>query len=121
MRGKSEDPVISAQVLLQPSSGSLPPDAEITAANVGKLRPDPEALGLVRRGFERAGFELGPTVGLSFPITARRSLFERIFRTDLAAGLPTELPLDRLPARARRGVASITFSPPPEFGPGRFD
>lgn len=116
----TKDPVISAQVLLNPSSGRMPPDAEITAANIEKLKPAPEAVVLVRQSLERAGFEVGPIVGLGFSITARRSVFDQFFGTKLAGSVPGNIPLDRVPVNVRRAVAAIVFPPPPDFGPGKF-
>lgn len=117
---RTKDPMISAQVMLKPSSGKMPPDAEITAANIERLKPAPEAVLLVRQSVERAGFEVGPIVGLTFSITARRSLFDQFFGTELTGRVPGNIPLDRLPVNVRRAVVAIVVPPPPEFGPGRF-
>jgi hypothetical protein len=117
---RTKDPVISAQVLLNPSSGKMPSDAEITADNIGKLKPAPEAVVLVRQSLERAGFEAGPVVGLGFSITARRSVFDQFFGTKLAGRVPGTIPLDRLPVNVRRALSAVVFPSPPDFGPGQF-
>ena len=40
---KKQLPLISAQVLLKPSSGTMPRDADITAANAAAQSPEPNA------------------------------------------------------------------------------
>ena len=105
--------LLSAQVLLVPASGQIPPDQEITAANIDKLKlgPDAEAiLGL----FKKAGFSVGNLVGLSFSITAEAKVFEKFFATKKLSG---DLPL---PANLSKSVRAVTFPSPPDFGPGSF-
>jgi hypothetical protein len=115
-----QDPLISAQVLLKPASGTMPRDVDITAENIGSLAPAPEAAAEVARALAGAGFEVGPVVGLSFSISARRSVFDRFFGIESAGATKGTIPLDRVPALARRHVAAVTFPPPPDFGPTRY-
>ncbi len=124
---------ISAQVLLRPAAGARLADAEITAANVERLRPAAEAVDRVRRFFAAAGFEVGELVGNSFAVTAPASRFERVFELPVEAvegalgwrraggDVTLELPAEAMPEEVAREVAAVTFTPPPEFGPTRFD
>lgn len=117
---KKQAPPISAQVLLKPSTGAMPRDADITAANIDALTPEPHAAEAVRTRLAAAGFELGPLVGPSFSITAPPSVFKRFFRLTSPGSDKGEISLDHLPESVRRGVAAVTFPPPPDFGPGNF-
>jgi hypothetical protein len=117
---KKQATLTSAQVLLKPSSGAMPRDADITAANVGALSPDPDAADAIRKRLEAAGFDAGPLVGLSFSITAPPSVFKRFFKLTSPGRVKGEIPLDHAPEAFRRGVAAVTFPSPPDFGPGNF-
>ena len=117
---KKQAPQISAQVLLKPSSGAMPPDADITAAKVGALSPDPQAAAAIRKRLADAGFEVGPLVGPSFSITAPPLVFKRFFKLTAPGRDKGEIPLGHLPEAVRRAVAAVTFPSPPDFGPGNF-
>jgi hypothetical protein len=67
--------------------------------------------------FREAGFKLGPYVGISFSISGPTQLFERFFRTRLAALKSYELPLNSLPKEVASMIEAVTFTPPPDFGP----
>lgn len=127
---------LSAQVVLR-AAGGRAPDAEtaVTAENVHEYTPAPETAEAARRAYAEAGFEVGAVVGNSFSITAPATTFEKVFKVktsrDEAEGVKArgasggaeagyELPLDKLPAGLARGVAAVTFTPPPDFGPGNF-
>lgn len=124
---------ISAQVLLRPAGGERLPDAEITAANIGRLRPPADAVDRVRRFFAGAGFETGELVGNSFAITAPASRFEQVFkhRVEEVEGslgwrradgeVTLELPAEAIPREVAAEVEAVTFTPPPAFGPVSFD
>jgi hypothetical protein len=126
------DPMLSAQVVLGPAGG--PQDTEVTAATLADHAPDPAAAQHVVDHLHGLGFEVGELVGISFSVTARRSRFEEVFGTPLTVGEETsgtitnvttihgelELPLERLPADVRRDVTAVTFTAPPDFGPGSF-
>jgi hypothetical protein len=128
----SSDPMLSAQVVLGPAGG--PQATEVTAATLADHAPDPEAARDVADHLRTAGFEVGDLTGISFSVTARRTRFEEVFGAPLAVGQETsgtvtsattadgalELPLDRLPADVRRSVTAVTFTAPPDFGPGGF-
>lgn len=126
------DPMLSAQVVLGPAGG--PQDTEVTAASLEDHAPDPDASRHVVDHLRAAGFDVGDVVGISFSVTARRSRFEEVFGTSLTVGQEAsgtvthattvrgdlELPLDQLPADVRCDVSAVTFSAPPDFGPGSF-
>ena len=122
-----DDKPISAQVILRSASGRSPgPASAVTAANVADYAPSPDAARRVSHALEAFGFSVGPMVGNSFSITGPPELFERYFRAKVAkrAGrrLPEdlEIPLGALPKDIAGDVAAVTFSPPPDFGPGSF-
>lgn len=125
--------IISAQVVLRAASGKAP-DAQITAETLSQYLPASEAAAQARAAFSAAGFEVGPLVANNFSITAPAAAFERVFQTKLrynARGAlqnvladdsaQAELPLKKLPVALSRHVAAVTFTPPPDFGPQRFD
>ena len=120
-----EDPLVSAEVVLKPASGAALENAAITAANVRDFAPAPDAVEAARRFFQDAGFQASGLAGISFTISAPRSVFESVFGTKLSVTAkkaePMELPSGRLPAALRKVVKAVTFSRPPEFGPtGQF-
>lgn len=103
------DPVLSALVVLEPAG---PP-------------PGPAMAGRVRAHFESEGFEVSQIVADGFSITGRRSLFLGRLGPSGApdAALRGEreglaLPLESLPASLAGAVRTVTFTPPPDFGPG---
>ena len=126
--------IISAQVVLRPASGRpAGSDEAITSANVEQFLPSTAAAERVRQAFRARGFDVGPIVGTSFSITAPAQRFEEVFgvrvRPQEGGGIGAvsgdddanlELPLSRLPDRLADGVAAVTFSPPPDFGPTNF-
>lgn len=131
MQGES---LISAQVVLRSRTEKVAGGSDVvTSDTVGDYEPAPETAARAAESFERLGFTVGPVVGSSFSISAPRKLFEDVFKTDIAAALrrrakakPTrraasnELPLDRLPTQLAALVTAVTFTPPPDFGPGSF-
>ncbi|HYJ47125.1 MAG TPA: hypothetical protein VEV81_10985, partial [Pyrinomonadaceae bacterium] len=95
--------------------------------------PSDETAAKAQRAFKALGFEVGPVVGNSFSITAPASAIEKVFKTKIrreagrkgavkaatAKGPGSyELPVDRLPPEIAADVEAVTFSPPPDFGPG---
>lgn len=82
--------------------------------------------------FRDAGFELGPRVGESFAITASLGKFEKIFNCHIVIdengahvdigndSIDYELPFDSLYAHLQNCIYAVTFSAPPDFGPGNF-
>lgn len=108
----ASDPTVSAVVTLKEREGGPPPMDAVTQ---------------VKGKFSGTGFEVHAPFHMSFSIAGKRSVFERVFGTDLeideeslAAVVTTkdgslELPLDQLPEEVRAAVASIAFMPPPSF------
>ena len=116
----SKDPVISAEVVLAPASGAALENAVITAQTVKAFAPAPDAVELARRHFDQAGFKAGRLSGISFTITAPRSVFEATFGKKAVAAKgsgPVEYPVDRLPEAVRKAVKAVTLSRPLDFGP----
>jgi hypothetical protein len=97
-------------------------------ATLDAHQPRPHSLDRTQRSLNEAGFELGPAVGGTFAITGPTELFERFFdiqlRPDGRGGVVVgeartyEIPADHVPPSLRDDVGIVTFSPPPEFGPG---
>jgi hypothetical protein len=111
---------MSAEVVLAPASGAALENAVITAETVKAFAPAPDAVELARRHFTQAGFETGRLSGISFTITAPRSVFESAFGKKAVAAKgagPIEFPVDRLPAPVRKAVKAVTLSRPLDFGP----
>lgn len=127
--------MLSAQVMLRSASGKAPGgETLVTAENVHEYAPAPEAAEALRRAYAEAGFEVGGLVGNSFSVTGPAATFEKVFKVDLrrdeGRGVTAraeaggeagyEIPLEHAPARLARGVAAVTFTPPPDFGPTSF-
>jgi hypothetical protein len=72
------------------------------------------------------GFRVGDCVGNSMSITGTVQLFESCLHTKIQergggvqfVGDGNELPTEKIPAELRAQVVAITFTPPPDFGPG---
>ena len=113
---------LSAQVVLRPASGIVPVEP-ITSKNIEQILPSPNAAALARDSFAAAGFEVGNLVGNSFSITGPLALFNKHFKTSIAAPsrerrmARLELPSSALPRRVAGVVQAVTFTPPPDFGP----
>ncbi|GGO91880.1 hypothetical protein [Wenjunlia tyrosinilytica] len=107
---------LSALVILRPP-GEGPVVDRLTADRVHQLIPSPSVVQTVTEWFASRGFDVGEAVGISFALTGPRSLFEDTFH--LPAGRPGYEPLglDALPQDVARHISTITFAPPPEFGP----
>ena len=97
-----------------------------TAASAG-----PDAAQRAQRSLGAAGFKVGNAVGPTFAITGPQELFERFFDVRLepdgrggihvagsAGRAGYEIPATSVPANLRGDVAIVTFTPPPDFGPG---
>jgi hypothetical protein len=126
------EPTVSAQVVLRPASTSAAPPELVTSSTIAGYAPPPEAAEAIRRYFERAGFSVGPLVGISFSIEGPPTSFENTFgerprvedrrgvqEATTAAGY--ELSLDRLPPELQPYIGAVTFTPPPDFGPTGYD
>lgn len=119
--------VVSAQVVLPAHSGARPgPLTRITTENLRDWTPAVETIEIVSGAFRGMGFEIGECVGNSFSITGAVRLFESCFRTKLRemgrrvqfGDHGYELPPEKIPHELRVRVVTITFTPPPDFGPG---
>lgn len=123
----ADNTIISAQVILRPASGRSAREGVITAETLGEYLPDPETAGRIRDFFQERGFEAGQIVGNSFSITASAETFEKVFATTIGSdhrGGATwkdsqeyELPVAPLGSDIASAVETITFTPPPDFGP----
>jgi hypothetical protein len=124
---------ISAQVVLRPASGRRSGEP-ITSENIGEALPSIEAADRARKAFTAAGFEVGPLVANSFPITAPVSTFDKVFKTRMQRERPggamkavradgsakEELPLAALPHDVGSVIEAVTVTPPPDFGPSSY-
>ncbi len=119
--------IISAQVVLVAASGARPgPQTRITSENIRDWAPSTETIVRVSGELRSMGFEVGKCVGNSISITAAARLFESCFHIKLQeaggvvqfAGEGYELVTERIPSALRAQIAAITFTPPPDFGPG---
>lgn len=103
--------------------------AMVMAATATSAGPD--ATQRAQRLLGGAGFEVDAAVGPTFAITGPKDLFERFFDVTLepdgrggihlagsAGRAGYEIPATSVPASLRGDVAIVTFTPPPDFGPG---
>ena len=119
----------SAQVLMRSASGrEFTGTTAITSENIAEFVPDRGVASAAQSAFQRAGFETGPLVGVSFAITAPPETFDRFFKIEVQLNedgttvarrgrtiVNTELPLDAVPAELRESVRTVTFEPPAEL------
>ena len=125
---------ISAQVIVKSASGKSGVSASnITASTIEERTSSPEFVKTARRIFQKAGFDVGNFVGISFSITANASTFKKFFQIDLTQTsrgsieflLPggesrPDLPEAKIPKTLTGIVEGITFTPPLDFGPVSF-
>lgn len=130
---KSTD-TVSAEVMMRPASGAvIDGETLITADNIKDFLPAGEAAEKARGEFLAAGFTVSPLTGISFSITASIERFEDFFKTRLIerargeimassgdGSESYELPLGELKGEVAANIISITFTPPPDFGPCGF-
>jgi hypothetical protein len=125
--------IVSALVVMRPASGKPLGRAVITAETLGQFVPSVDAVARVKQAMTDRGFEVGDLVGISFSITAPVRTFETVFRARLRreprGGIEVvqadgsgsyQLPLQELPQTIAENVESVTFTPPPDFGPSEF-
>jgi hypothetical protein len=119
--------IVSAQVVLAAAGGMRPgPQTRITSENIHDWAPSAESIVRVSGALRGMGFEVGECVGNSFSITGVVRLFESCFHTKLRearggvqfADDGDELAAEKIPFALRTQIAAITFTPPPDFGPG---
>ena len=125
---------VSAQVVLRSASGRrVGGEAAITAETIREFAPSQDTVARATEAFAAMGFKVGPMIGISFSITAPVDAFEKVLRTRLRlaerGGVEAveedgsgsyELPLDSLPEQIADLVETVTFTPPPDFGPTEF-
>lgn len=128
------DREISAQVVLPPASGRRrSSSAPATVDTLREFVPSPDVARRAQEALKARGFRVGPMVGNSFAITAAAGVFERALGVGLAVNpdggiqcvtgkgsASYECPRGRLPREIAPLVETITFTPPPDFGPTRF-
>ncbi len=126
--------IISVQVILQPSSKIvINGESLITSNNIVGYAPPPDAYALAKNIFISLFFEVGPLVGISFSITAKDSVFRKIFNVsfqkDYKGGIQCvkndksqskKLPLDHLPDELIEVIQSITCTESLDFGPAEY-
>lgn len=119
MPRKTEKKLLSAEVALRSASGkSFTGQTAITSENVADYVPAREVVEKARRAFAELGFEVSEPAGIGFSITAPASVFRKVFKTKT---LPDdELPKAALPKELAEDLVGVSFSPPPDFGPGNF-
>lgn len=129
---QQEKEKLSAQVIMNPASGkrSLSPE-QITSENVAEIMPSDEDLKTAKQYFSDEGFEVDAGFANSFSITGDKKLFEKTFETKISKDEnqavkskgeteTSELPAGKLPENVKQVVETITFTEPPDFGPGNF-
>lgn len=130
----SDRPRLSALVIMRPASGDeVGGSVRIASDNVTDHAPDPEDVRRAQAFFEARGFEVFPAVALAFSIAGSQPLFEETFgetlRVEMSDGAAhsaateggdLELSLGPLPDAISQVVQTVTFEPPPDFGPTSF-
>lgn len=125
---------LSAEVILKSASGkSFSSDTAITSENVAEYLPSREVAEEARRHFIELGFEVSEPAGTGFSITAPASVFDKVFKTKImtsdegevqvktgGAKPSYELPLGSLAKSVAQHVVAVTFTRPPDYGPGNF-
>lgn len=124
---------LSAEVVLKPESGESLHGAQITVETLSRYKPPARATDEVARFFSQNGFTTADPVGISITITAPARHFEAFFGVMLGEGElgqlvvrssegngSYELPLKALPPSVSRWIEAVTFTAPPDFGPGAF-
>jgi hypothetical protein len=109
---------ISAQVVLKSASGKAPAEELITSDNVQEYLPSHATAESARQAFTAAGFEVGPMAGNSFSISAASEKFVDFFGSKVEPDKELELALGEIPTALRQKLIAVTFTRPPDFGPG---
>ena len=120
MAGAPDD--IVAMAVLEPASGrAITGGSQITAETLAEFAPDPGDVEAVTHALTRAGFRVGPLVGIAMSLAGPPATFERYFGVPVrpaqgggwaaGEGDTRELPV---PAELADRVHAITFEPPAE-------
>ena len=119
------DELLSAEVVLR--GRDRDPPEPISSENLAQHRPVEARASDVREWFQWRGFDTTDVHGISFSITGPRHLFEETCATPLVGdGARPGVDVVELPAPADMpdpladDVVAVTFTPPPEFGPGSY-
>jgi hypothetical protein len=119
------DELLSAEVVLRGPEGN--PPEPVSSENLARHRPDDTRASAAREWFQRRGFDTTDVHGISFSITGPRHLFEETYATplvgeDVEPGVDVvELPMPAdMPIDLADDVVAVTFTPPPDFGPGSY-
>jgi len=136
MPQKSENKTLSAEVALRSASGkSFTDQTAITSENIADYIPSREVVEKTRSAFAELGFEVSEPAGIGFSITAPASVFRKVFKIkilpDNRGGIKAasvgkgheasyELPKATLPKELAQHLVAVSFSSPPDFGPGNF-
>jgi hypothetical protein len=132
MKESSQIPISAQVVVLGRNRRKMEGHIEITSENVSQYSPDEKTINDLTRIFRDSGFDTGSAIGISLSITASRQVFEKFLEVGIyneedgygfmlegkKAGI--ELKNEFLPEIIRDRVESITFSSPPDFGPGNW-
>lgn len=121
-------PMVVARALLRSAEGERPGiDVPISAGNMARLAPPPEAVAAVAAYFHGAGFAILGKPRITIGISGSKELFERHFGIELAQGAdhtyytvraapasgrlidPTLIPEDRLPPHIRQAISQIAL------------
>jgi hypothetical protein len=130
----SKEQIVSAQVTLRAASGKQPHKRSIiTAETLKEFLPSAESAARVRKVLGAMGFEVGGLVGNSLSISGPVRFFETVFQSRLChvekggiqflnadQSCTYELPREKIPPTLKELVVSVTFTPPPDFGPTAF-
>ncbi len=129
-------PLVVARALLRSAAGERPGiDAPITAANVARLAPSPEAAAAVADHFRAAGFDVVAGPGATIGIEGSKALFEKHFGVRLklgpnqaygvgagakrhSVGLPSDpssIPAERLPLHIQAAISQIALEAAASF------
>ena len=124
---------LSAQVILKPAGGGSAAAENVTSENVRQMMPAADDFKKARTYFAGLGFEVDAGFANSFSIIGDRKLFEKTFAAKLSRNEKnavkargandaesSELPPEKLSAEIRKIVETVTFTEPPDFGPGNF-
>lgn len=120
MTGEPEDLV--AMAVLRPASGrAITGRSQITAETLDQFAPDPGDVDAVTDALTRAGFRVGPLVGVAMSLAGPPAAFERYFGVRVRPAADggwvageagtRELPV---PAEVADRVHAVTFEPPAE-------
>ncbi len=136
MPRKTEKEILSAEVALRSATGkSFTGQTAITSENIADYLPSHDVVEKTRRAFAELGFAVSEPAGIGFSITAPASVFRKVFKIkilpDNRGGIKAavtakgheasyELPTTTLPKELAQHLVAVSFSPPPDFGPGNF-